>query len=279
MKKFNYFVCGFSILTCSVYAQEVDNKALNISGSLVLVSDYVARGLTNNPENSEATLQAFLTFSKSNLYFKYIGSKIDYSFSELQRADQINKNDALSDSQKSELKDRIKSSSANHYEHDLIVGYKTKLDKWNVDFNVATYLYPGGENTTGIEAGFFANRILNTDTRNSINLSAQTFLNDTVYMNQFDTYFTLGYVHPLSKDFNLGLSSAFSYFGNDGKYERGLFLNTTKDFVFRFAAVELSRKISMDHNAFASFKYIFGGENRSGEKQKNMPVFSLSYVF
>jgi len=262
----------------SIYAEE-SNKKMNISGSLTLASDYVLRGATNYPEKSDATLQGVLTLSYDNIYVSYFGSKLGYSFSEMQHKNKILTDPNLTDREKTENIDTLRKPSSDYYEHDLILGYKTSLDKWDLDFNIATYLYPGGENTTSVEMGIFLNRLLSDSIGNSINLTFQTYLNDVVYANQLDTYLTLSYIHPLINNFSLSLSSAFSYFNDNGKYEGGSFLNTTEDFAWRFTAVELSRPILKDQSALVSMKYIFGGENRSGEAQKNMPIFSMSYNF
>ncbi|ENW79531.1 hypothetical protein F909_03142 [Acinetobacter sp. ANC 3929] len=278
MLRFHQGLIAMLLFSGSVYAED-SNKKMNISGSLTFVSDYVLRGATNYPEKSDVTLQGVLTLSYDNIYVSYFGSKLGYSFSELQHKNKILNDPQLTDREKTAGIDALTKPSSDYYEHDLILGYKTSLDKWDLDFNLATYLYPGGENTTSVEMGIFLNRLLNDSIGNSINFTLQTYLNDVVYANQLDTYLTLSYLHPLPNNFSLGLSSAFSYFNDNGKYEGGLFLNTTEDFAWRFSAVELSRPILKDQNALVSMKYMFGGENRSGEAQKNMPVFSVSYNF
>ena len=278
MLRFHQSLMAMLLFSNSIYAADT-NRKINISGSLTLVSDYVLRGATNYPEKSDATLQGVLTLSYDSIYVSYFGSKLGYSFSEMQHKNKILTDPNLTDREKTENIDVLRKPSSDYYEHDLILGYKTSLDKWDLDFNMATYLYPGGKNTTSVEMGIFLNRLLNDRIGNSINLTLQTYLNDVVYASQFDTYLTLSYLHPLINNFSLGLSSAFSYFNDNGKYEGGSFLNTTEDFAWRFTAVELSRPILKDQSALISMKYIFGGENRSGEGQKNMPVFSVSYNF
>ncbi|AOA59684.1 TorF family putative porin [Acinetobacter larvae] len=263
-------------------AQPSQDDQFQVSGWIGAVSAYVSRGGTKSPENDDTVIQGYLNGSYKGLYAAYWVSKLGYSFAETQEKQNIDNNNALTALQKAEAKSNVSRSAADFYEHDFFVGYANKYNDLSYDLQVATYLYPGSKNSTGVEAGVFLNHPVNKDIGNAVSLSVQSYLNDTIYMNQGDTYVELGYEHPLPKGFTANLSSGFSWFQDNGKYEGGKnggLINTTEDFVFRHATVQLTHDLFNNPQATGWLKYIVGGENRSGENQKNMVVAGVRYAF
>lgn len=263
--------------------QQIKQDQVEFNGSISAVSAYVSRGGTNGPENDEATIQAGLGLSYKGFYAGYWGSKLGYSYSEDQKKATFAKNNPqLKDKELADAQSNIKASSPDFYEHDFLLGYASKYNDLSYDLQVATYVYPGSDHSTGVEAGVFLNHPLSTSLGNSVSISLQSYLNDTIYMNQGDTYMELGYEHPLPQGFKANLSSGFSWFQDSGKYEGGKnggVINTTEDFVLRHATIQVSHDLFNDPKATGWVKYVIGGENRSGENQKNMVVAGLRYAF
>lgn len=256
--------------------QQQDQVAL--SGWISVVSAYVSRGGTNSPENDDTVIQGYLGAKYKGAYVGYWVSELGYSFAEIQNKVAIQSSDLTAEQKTQALAD-LKTSSANYYEHDFFVGYANRYKDWNYDVNVATYYYPGSHDTTGVEAGASVGRIISPAIGNSFRVGAQTYVNDTVYMNQWDSYFSLEYSHPLVQGFNLDLSTGVSYYQDNGKFEGGTFLNTQKDWVFRHASAQVSHSLFNNDQARGWVKYVVGGENRTGIDQKNMVVAGMRYSF
>lgn len=266
-------------IASSVFAEESTASKLNVSGNVSVVSAYVSRGGTNGPENDDTTLQAYLRADYQGWYTAYWVSKLGYSFTETQQQVAIGQDDTLTAAQKEQAVSQLNISSAHFYEHDFFVGYTNTWQDWTYDANVAAYYYAGGEDTTGVEAGIFVQRDLSPTLKNNIRIGVQTYLNDTVYMNQWDSYLSVDYSQPLAQGFDLGLSTGISKYQDKGKFEGGTFLNTQKDWVFRHASVQLSHSLFNEPKATGWLRYIVGGENRAGVSQKNMVVAGMRYSF
>ncbi len=269
----------FALSPALVLAQEQKQPdQVKVSGWLGVVSAYVSRGGTNDPENEDTVLQGYVNASYKGAYAAYWVSKLDYSLSEIQDQVAIQSSN-LNTEQKAQALADLKIPSADYYEHDFFVGYANRYKDWDYDLNVATYYFPGSDNSLGIEAGVSAGRTLNPEIGNSFRIGIQTYVNDTVYMNQWDSYLSLDYSHPLPQDFHLDLSSGISYYQDEGKFEGDLILNTQKDWVFRHASVQISHALFQQDNVRGWIKYVMGGENRAGVDQKNMLVAGMRYYF
>lgn len=280
MNKFSVLLGSLALSPALLFAQEPESQdQVKFSGWLSVVSAYVSRGGTNSPENDDTVLQGYVNANYKGLYAAYWMSKLGYSFSEIQDKVAIGSNSQLSDEQKQQALADLKTPSSDYYEHDFFVGYSNKYKDWNYDLNVATYYYPGSDHTTGVEAGVSAGRTINPAIGNSFRVGAQTYFNDTVYMNQWDSYFSLDYSHPLPQGFQLDLSTGVSYYQDNGKFEGGTFLNTEKDWVFRHASAQVSHSLFNNDKARGWLKYVVGGENRAGVDQKNMLVAGMRYHF
>ena len=201
-------------LSCCISANA--SEKVDLTGSIDVVSQYISRGLTNSPENDQVAMQATLSLSYEKFYFFYWGSTINYSFREIQAG---------------------KSYSSDKFEHDLGIGYSFDLGDLNINVWDAFYYYTGGKNTTSNELGVTFTKPVSESDGLSIGLS--TYLYDVVYMNQWDTYFQIGYTHAFNDKFSASFNTGFSYFNDEGKYEGDLFLDTQSDFAFRFSTAQL----------------------------------------
>lgn len=253
MLKNGLILCGILAGINSTNAFAEDEK-LNFSGNITVVSDYIARGLTNAPENHNTALQATLTAAYGNYYASYWGSTLGYSFRELQGG---------------------KSYSGDQFEHNFIFGYAFDYKGLTLDIWDATYYYQGGKHTTSNELGITITKPVSD--KGSLALAVSTYLNDAIYMNTGDTYTTLSYTHQLTDKLSGTAGVAASYFKDDGKYEGQGFLDTKNDFTFRFATARLDYALTEQIGVFG--QYYLGGYDRSDVKQKNAPVFGLIFSF
>jgi len=247
-----------SMVFFTANAQADTNDDIKINGYIRAVSAYVSKGSTNNPENDNATLQAFLNASYKGFYSAWWGSKLDTSVKALQTGEPA--------------------PAPDYYENLFLVGYNNKYQDLRYDINLTTFYYPGGKNSTGLASRVRLSHPINKKTGNSVGIFVETYLNDVFYMNKGDTYVELNYNQPLAQKFILDLSTGLNYYTQDGKTQYRPVDNTPKHFVFRHASIQLSHPV-INENINAWIKYIIGGENRAAAHQKNMAVFGIQYNF
>ncbi|ANF83335.1 hypothetical protein A3K93_13970 (plasmid) [Acinetobacter sp. NCu2D-2] len=250
----NSYVLPSLLLLLPSFAMAEEPISPELSGHIDLVSKYVSRGLTNNPEDNNIALQAGLNLSYQNFYVGYWGSTLDYSFPEFQG-------------------ERRKRSE--QFEHDFIVGYSHNFGQWTGDIWSATYYYPGGKNTTSNELGLSYSRALNEKTQ--LNASISTYLYDVIYANQGDTFSTLQLQHQLNDKWATNIEVAASRFSDSGKYENNELGVTARNYAFRYASVGLAYQLL--NNVSVTGQYILGGYDRYDDKQKDLGVFGISYAF
>ncbi|MDX8237961.1 hypothetical protein SLL78_06415 [Acinetobacter pittii] len=245
---------GSSILGIQeIYALPL-SKNIDVSGSISVLSSYVYRGNTNSPENDETTFQGLIVGSYKSFYSAYFISNLGYSYRELQGG---------------------KSYSSDKYEHDFILGYVYNYNSLVFDLSNATYYYPGGKNTTGNETIIKLTQPVDSD---SISYTLASYLfKDTIYSNKGDTFLGINFTHNFDEKLNFEVGAGFSYFNDNGKFEGGDFLNTQKDFAFRYADAKINYQMIPNLNGYMQF--ILGGEDRSGVDQKNTVVMGLKYIF
>lgn len=242
----------FCIFGAPAYAEE--DKKINVSGQIDLVSKYISRGLTNNPEDDNLAVQLTLNAGYENFYIGYWGSTLDYSFPEFE-------------GHKRKRKDQ--------FEHDFILGYNKKFGDWNWNVWSATYYYSGGKHTTSNELGLTLNRDLTDKTQ--LTTSVSTYLYDVAYANQGDTFMTLQLDHQLNDRLQARVKTTASYFQDHGKYEGKELGNTEKNLAFRYASLGLNYEFYK--NFKVSGEYILGGYDRYDDKQRNLGIVGLTYQF
>ena len=222
-----------------------------ISGNIAVVSSYYLRGLTNAPENDDATIQGGLDYSHSSgFYAGYWGSTIGYSLTNYDAdVDGYTGNDT--------------------FEHDFYLGYNGAINEdWGYNIGaVYYYYYESDADVDGLESVLGVNY-------KDLSVTAQTLWNDVAWGNTGDTYFLASYSHPLPRDFTLNTALGLYYYNDD----KSKYFDTTEDFGFRHFNIGLSHPLG-NSGADMSIDYVVGGYDRVDEKQKNKVIFGLSYSF
>lgn len=237
--------------------EEKTGEKVKVFGYVKAVSAYVTKGATNNPENDNTTLQVLLAASYNGFYTGWWASKLDTAPKTLQTGEPA--------------------SGPEYYENLFFLGYANKYKDLNYDVNLTSFYYPGSIDSRALQTRLRLAYPVNKKVGNTVGLYMESMLYDVAFANQGDTYVELIYTHPLPQKFMLELSTGLNYFADDGKSKYRPVDVTPKNFVYRQTSVQLSHKVTDNINA--SVKYIFGGKNRSGIEQKNMPVFAVQFNF
>lgn len=229
------------------FAEEAPASEHTITGNIGVFSSYNLRGITNAPENKNATLQGGLDYSHaSGLYAGYWGSTLSYGKTP---------------------------DDDNAFENDFYAGYKGSMTEdlgYTLGFTYYYYYDLGTSNANGFETMLGLNY-------KDFGVTAQTLLEDTTWGNAGDTYFLGSYSYGLPRDFSLNTKLGLYYYDDSvGDFipEEG----TTETFGFRHFTVGLSHPLA-ETGATMSVDYILGGYDRLDTKQKNKVVLGLSYVF
>jgi len=210
------------------------------SGNISVVSQYILRGVTNSPENDNATLQGGFDWSgDSGLYAGYWGSTLGYNAG---------------------------SSYGDGFENDFYAGWSGG-DKLTYSIGVIQYMYMNINDSNGVE-------IAGSLGYGPFSLGAKYLAKDVAWGNQGDIYWTLGYSTSLPKDFSLSATLAYYTYKDSGKY----ISSTPKSSNFRDFEVTLSHPIGKS-GATMNATYIAGGKDRGAVEQHNAVVFGISYGF
>jgi uncharacterized protein (TIGR02001 family) len=289
-------------LSCSIaIAQETPAPAADVApaptppaftGHIDLVSHYILRGITSTygpgaplgntggdaPEADKPVAQWGVDWNDpSGVYLGYWGSMINYSYQQL--------GNSYSDRS---ITDFQKNKSV---ENDLYGGYNGKIGDFGYVVGMTGYVYINSthsdalETKLGISYGDFA-------------LNAQTLLQDVVWGNKGDTYWTLNYTHTLPYDVNFTGSLGYYTYGKEGKYLgstdtlTGTACGPNSGFAvngciagngpvgsaFRHLILGVTKTLG-GSGVTLGLQAIIGGQNRFGVSQKNLVVGSLSYGF
>ena len=259
-----------------------------------LVSAYFLRGATSTygnaypglgnggadaPEASRPVLQWGTDYvHSSGWYAGYWGSRINYSYRRLgQSYDDRGIVSGFQDDKS--------------IEHDLYGGYTGKSGELSYTLGLTAYLYYNGKYADGVETKLgLAYR--------DFGINAQTLLNDTVWGNRGDSYWSLTYTAPLPHDINFTATAGWYVYAKEGKFLgsrdtlSGTACGAGNAFVvngcyaggqpvesaFRHLTLGISQPIAATGLTW-SLQGIVGGENRFGVRQANKGVASLSYSF
>lgn len=217
----------------------------DVTGNISVLSSYNLRGITNTPENADATLQGGLDYADaSGLYAGWWTSTLD--------------SDVY--------------GTVNPLENNFYAGYKGAIND-DLGFTVGTTYYYYYDIDTSDANGFELLLGLNYK---GIGLTAQTLLEDTLWGNTGDTYFKAAYSYELPKDFSLNTALGLYFYEQSGEFIPDE--STKSDFGFRHFDVGLSKALG-ETGATASMTYTFGGYDRMEVKQKNKVSFGLTYAF
>ena len=269
-----------------------DAPAPSWTGHVDLVSRYVLRGVTSTygpgaamgnagadaPESDKAALQWGADWSHpSGFYAGYFGSMVNYSY---ERLGQSYADRSILDFQNNKS-----------IENDLYAGYTGKAGELAYNVGLTGYVYVHGKHANALETKISA-------TYSDITLGAQTLLQDVVWGNKGDTYWTLNYTKPLPYSLTLTTSLGFYTYNKQGKFmgavdtASGTACAAGEGFIvngcfaghgpvsggFRHLVVGLAQPIGAS-GATWSVQAILGGDNRFGVKQKNQLLASVSYGF
>ncbi|MDB5961583.1 MAG: hypothetical protein JWP59_2877 [Massilia sp.] len=274
------------------HAAEAAAPSPSWTGHIDLVSRYVLRGVTSTygpaaplgnagadaPESDKPALQWGADWTApSGLYAGYFGSMINYSY---KRLGQSYSDRSIVDFQ-----------SSKSVENDVYGGYAGKAGEFGYNVGMTGYVYINGTHSNALET--------------KLNLSygdftagAQTLLQDVVWGNKGDTYWTLNYVKTIDYALTLTTSLGYYSYNKQGKYlgstdtafgvacaagqsffDNGCLAgNRPVSSGFRHLIVGVTQPIGST-GATWGLQAILGGDNRFGVKQKNQLVGSLSYGF
>ncbi|RKG33531.1 TorF family putative porin [Acinetobacter tianfuensis] len=224
------------------FAEEAPASEHSFSGNIGILSSYNLRGMTNTPENKDATIQGGLDYSHaSGFYAGWWGSTLNYG-------------DDL----------------PNGFENDFYAGYNGSINNdWGYTAGLTYYYYydidtndaNGFETMLGLSYKDFG-------------ITAQTLLEDVAWGNAGDTYIKGTYSYALPKDFSLDTALGLYLYEKSGDFIE----DSTESFGFRHFDIGLSKPLA-DTGVTANVNYTVGGYDRNDVKQKNKVVLGLKYEF
>jgi len=262
-----------------------------LTGHVDLYSKYVLRGATTTygtgpvgntfadaPESNKAALQWGADLAWDNgFYVGYWASTINYSYRQLGKS--------YSDRT---IADFRKDKSI---ENDFYGGYAGAVGDFSYDVGLTGYVYYNSTHANALETALAVGY-------GPVTLKAQTLLQDTVWGNQGDTYWTLNYSTDLPYDFSFNASLGYYTYKKEGKYlgstdtltntaclpGEGFVVNgcyaggTPVGSAFRHLVLGVSRPIG-DTGLSWGLTGIIGGKTRFGYEQDNKLIANLSYGF
>lgn len=210
-----------------------------LSGNISVVSEYVLRGMTINTESDTAAVQGGFDYAhESGFYAGYWGSSLDYG-----------------------------DEAASGFENDFYAGYGGALGGFSYDLGLIYYVYTSIDDADAPELAASVGY-------GPFSLGFKYLMDDVVWGNEGDTYWTLGYETALPKDFAFAATAGFYTYEEEGEFITA----TEEDSGFRHLDLTLSHPIS-DTGADMFLTYIVGGEDRDGLDQEDAVVLGLSYGF
>lgn len=264
-----------------------------LTGHLDLVSRYVVRGVTSTygngtplgnagadaPESARPALQWGVDLAHgSGWSIGYWASMINYSYLQFGRS---YSDRSITDFQK----DRS-------IENDFYAAYGGKLvGDLGYTAGMTAYYYINGEHANALESKLGLSY-------GPLSFNAQTLLNDVVWGNKGDTYWTLVFTQPLSYGAAFTVTAGAYTYRKEGKYLgstdtltgtpcgpgaafaiNGCYAgNAPVGKAFRHLTLALTAPIP-GTPATVGFQWILGGKNRFGVSQKNQFLTSLSVGF
>lgn len=232
----------------------------SFSGNIGVQSAYYLRGLTNNPENDNATVSGGLDYSHSSgFYAGWWGSTLGYS---LTKPEVVGWDDEIGEP-------IFGYEGSKAFENDFYIGYNGSINE-DLGYTLGLTYYYYYESDATVNA---AETLVGLNYKD-FSLTAQTLLKDVEWGNKGDTYYLASYSYALPQDFTLDANLGVYTYKKSGKFIE----NSEKSFAFRDVTIGLSKPLA-DTGVTANMSYIFGGYDRDKEKQKNKVVFGLSYGF
>lgn len=214
----------------------------DLSGNAGVVSQYILRGITNTPEDSNAAIQGGIDWSNDNgLYAGYWGSNLGYN--------------------------STPKYSAQGFENDFYAGYSGMVGDVSLQAGLIQYYYVNVTDSDGTE---FAGSV----GIGPLSLGVISLLQDVAWGNQGDTYVTLGFDQPLPMNFTAGATAGYYFYSDNGKY----IASSAESSAFRHLNLSLSHPIG-NTGADVTLTYIVGGKDRNGTSQDNAMTLGVAYGF
>lgn len=267
-------------------------SAADLTGHVDVVSRYYLRGQTSTygnseplgnagadaPESDHPALQWGADYvHDSGFYAGYWGSTINYSYKQLGES---YKNRGITNFQ------RDKS-----IENDFYGGYNGTVGEFGYSVGLTYYYYINGTASNAPETKLAL-------TYGPVTFSAQTLLQDVVWGNKGDTYWSAVYTRALPYQLSFSATLGFYTYTEEGKYNgtkdtlTGTSCAANESFIvngcyagkrpvgsaFRHLTFGLSQPIA-NTGVTWSGQFIVGGRNRFDVQQGNRAVLSLSYGF
>jgi uncharacterized protein (TIGR02001 family) len=219
-----------------------------LTGNINAVSKYVLRGITNNAENDNTTIQGGIDYNHSSgLYAGYWGSNLDYSSF---------------------------SSTTTGFENDIYAGYKGKSGAMSYSLGGIYYNYTQVKDSNGLE-------VVGTLGTGPLTFGFKYLTKDLAWGNKGDIYWTVDYSQPLPQDFTFGASLGYYTYKKTGKFLKDPDPTTgqsAKSAAFRHLNLSLTHPLGKT-GATMGVTFIMGGEDRYGTDQKDTVVLSLGSTF
>lgn len=268
-------------------------EAAKLTGHVDVVSRYVLRGITTTygnatpglgnegadaPESDRPALQWGVDWvHPSGVYLGYWGSTVNYSYKQLGR---LYSDRSVTDFQKDKS-----------IENDLYGGYTGTVGDFGYTVGLTGYYYYNGKHANAFETKLGVSY-------GDFSFNAQTLLNDVVWGNKGDTYWTLNYTKGLPYDITMTASLGYYTYKKEGKYlgTRDTYLGVDcaagESFVvggcvagnepssgdFRHFILGFTQPIGST-GATWGLQGLIAGKNRFGVDQGNKVTASLSYGF
>lgn len=274
----------------AAFAAEPEGATL--TAHIDVVSRYVLRGITSTygpgapggnaladaPESDQPAVQWGADWvHPSGFYLGYFGSTVNYSY---KRLGQSYSDPSITNYQ-----------SGRSIENDFYGGYSGKIGNFGYTAGLTGYAYINGKHADALETKLGVSY-------GDFSANAYTLLNDVVWGNKGDTYWTLNYTKALPDNFTLTTSLGYYTYKKEGKYlgtvdtRTGAACAAGESFVvsgcfagnaptsnsFRHLIIGLSRPIA-DTGLVLGLQGIIAGDNRFGINQKNTLLATASYAF
>lgn len=272
---------------------EAATPASTFTGHVDWVSKYILRGASETygnarpglgnkgadaPESDTPAVQWGVDYvDASGWYVGYWASQINYSYKQLGKS---YGDRTITDFQKD-----------NSIENDLYGGYSFKSGDFTYTAGLTGYYYYNGEHANAFETKLGIGY-------GPVSVYVQTLLNDTVWGNKGDTYWTAVFTQPLPLDITLTATLGYYTYGKEGKYlgtkdtELGVDCAAGEAFIvngcyagkgpsssgFRHFIVGISQPIAKTGLVWG-VQGLVAGDNRFAIKQNGAAVASISYTF
>ena len=260
-------VAAAASISTMAFADEGSTSPHSFSGNIGVLSSYDLRGLTNIPENDNATIQGGLDYEhESGFYAGWWGSTLGYSLKNKATGQYV----AIYNEEGNITSyEEIIEEGNKAFENDFYLGYNGSINE-DLGYTLGLTYYYYFESDAKVNA---AETLVGFNYKD-FSLTAQTLLKDVEWGNKGDTYYLGTYSFALPYDFSLDTALGLYSYKKSGKYIE----SSKESFNFRNFNVGLSKPLA-DTGVTASMNYIFGGYDRDEVKQKNKVVFGLAYNF